>query len=103
MFDHPLSQLYLSCCDCVFFPQSSLVGEIFKKKKTSKRREKRRRETSPRNVKRERARERFVVERGGAFLVCSLPLFSPCALKERERENIKERYESSPNGDDEIV
>ena len=48
-----------------------------------------------------------MVERGEAFLVCSLPLFSSRDLKERERErereNIKERYESSPNGDDEIV
>ena len=46
-----------------------------------------------------------MVEIGEAFLVCSLPLFSLRDLKEREREreNIKERYESSPNGDDEIV
>lgn len=46
-----------------------------------------------------------MVESGEAFLVLSRSLFSSRDLKEREseRERTRERYESSPNGDDEIV
>ena len=85
MFDHPLPQLYLSCCDCVFFPQSSRRGN-FEEKNVKKKRETETRNIAARAAKgkerererereREHERERFAVESGEAFLVCSRSLF----------------------------